>query len=169
MPWNNKGWNSNVSKELKIAWVSSSDMSLNKATYASTLTEFINVPSLFIASIHSICVVSSFLHLLSQMPLTSCDQILKGFLNQKLNCTCKKLWQCLWKYWFGPAASRTQWKGHGESAGGSVDPPHASACHQHTSASHSTNNLFIFVCAVTPEWVQNRRGNTKYFCPQTAR
>lgn len=58
-------------------------MSLNKATYASTLTEFINVPSLFIASIHSICVVSSFLHLLSQMPLTSYDQILEGFLNQK--------------------------------------------------------------------------------------
>lgn len=105
MPWNGRGWYFNISKELQIAWVSFSDMSLNKVTYASTLTEFINVPSLSLASIHSICVVSGFLHFLSQMSLTSYDQILKGLLNQrhaaklymeKIVAVCMKIliWTC---------------------------------------------------------------------------
>lgn len=119
-------------------------MSLSKVTYASTLTEFINVPSLSLASIHSICVVSGFLHFLSQMSLTSYDQILKGLLNQKcvaklytekIIAVCMKI--LIWRV--------LEWKGHGGSAGGSVDPPHTSACHQHTSASHGTNNLLLFI------------------------
>lgn len=146
-------------------WVSSSDISLNKATYASTLTEFISVPSLSLASIHSICVVSSFLHFLCQMSLTSYDQILKGLLNQK--CVAKLYMEKdRGSVHENTAAPRIQWKRHSESAGGSVDPLHASACNQHASASHGTNNLFIFIC--NPEWLQNRRGNTKYFFPSNS-
>lgn len=109
-------------------------MSLNKVTYASTLTEFINMPSLSLASIHSICVVSSFLHFLSQMSLTSYDQILKGLLSQnhvaklymeKIVAVCMKIliWTCcIWNtmerarrvcWWVsGPTACRCRPPAH---------------------------------------------------------
>lgn len=117
MPGNHKGQYFNVSKELRIAWVSFSDMNLNKATYVSTLTEFINEPSLSPPSIHSICVVSSFLHFLSQMFLTSYDQILKGLQSQicvaklhmeKVVSACRKILN--WTFCIRDKIGRAEWE-----------------------------------------------------------
>lgn len=145
-------------------------MSLNKVTYASTLTEFINVPSLSLASIHSICVVSSFLHFLSQMSLTSYDQILTGLLNQQHVAK-------LYMEKNGSVHENTDLDmlHPGCNGKGTVGLLVGQWTHRMPVPATSTPVLpvalatyaFSFV-TVAPECVQNTRGNTKYFFPPTA-
>jgi len=143
-------------------------MSLNKVTYASTLTEFINVPSLSLASIHSICVVSSFLHFLSQMSLTSYDQILKGLLNQQRVAKqyVEKIVAVFMKILIGTCSIRDTmkrallvcWWTHCMPMPTTSTPVLPMAL---------KNSSFSFE-TVALESVQNRRGNMKYFFPSNS-